>query len=126
MKILFVNALYFLIPILAIGQDNYDVANIPSALKSRAVATVRNDKTVVEMKSPEQVITTITCAITVYNKNGDRYASLPVYYNKSSEIKSLKGAIYNEMGILQKKIATKDFKDVSAVDNNTKSEVSKI
>ncbi|HAK27721.1 MULTISPECIES: DUF3857 domain-containing protein [Sphingobacterium] len=119
MKIVFINLLYFLLPILAIGQDNYDVANIPSTLKSRAVATVRNDKTVVEIKSPEQVITTITCAITVYNKNGDRYATLPVYYNKSTEIKSLKGAIYNEMGILQKKIATKDFKDISAVDNST-------
>ena len=119
MKILFVNLLYILLPILAIAQENYDVANIPSTLKSRAVATVRNDKTVVEIKSPEQVVTTTTCAITVYNKNGDRYATLPVYYDKSTEIRSIKGAIYNEMGILQKKISTKDFKDISAVDNST-------
>jgi hypothetical protein len=95
--------LYLLIPFASIGQENYDIANISPALKSRAVATVRNDKTVVEMKSPEQVTETVTRVITVYNKNGDYYAALPVHYNKSCEVKSLKGAIYNEMGILQKK-----------------------
>lgn len=119
MKTLFANLVYFLLPIAAIGQDNYDIANIPSALKSRAVATIRNDKTVVDVKSPEQVIETVTRAITVYNKNGDYYAALPIHYNKSNEIKNIKGAIYNEMGILQKKIASKDFKDLSAVDNST-------
>lgn len=119
MKLPFINLLYLLIPFASIGQENYDIANISPALKSRAVATVRNDKTVVEMKSPEQVTETVTRVITVYNKNGDYYAALPVHYNKSCEVKSLKGAIYNEMGILQKKIATKDFKDISAVDNST-------
>lgn len=119
MKTLFANLIYLLIPIVAIGQENYDIAHIPSALKSRAVATVRNDKTVVEVKSPEQVTETVTRVITIYNKNGDYYAALPIHYNKSIEIKSIKGAIYNEMGILQKKIANKDFKDLSAVDNST-------
>lgn len=119
MKTLFANLIYLLIPIVAIGQENYDIDRIPSALKSRAVATVRNDKTVVEVKSPEQVTETVTRVITIYNKNGDYYAALPIHYNKSIEIKSIKGAIYNEMGILQKKIANKDFKDLSAVDNST-------
>lgn len=119
MKTLFANLIYLLIPIVAIGQENYDIARIPSTLKSRAVATVRNDKTVVEVKSPEQVTETVTRVITIYNKNGDYYAALPIHYNKSIEIKSIKGAIYNEMGILQKKIANKDFKDLSAVDNST-------
>ncbi|ULT26413.1 hypothetical protein KUH03_05765 [Sphingobacterium sp. E70] len=51
MKTLFANLAYFLIPIASIAQENYDIAQIPGALKSRAVATVRNDKTVVEVKS---------------------------------------------------------------------------
>lgn len=119
MKTILTSLLYILFSIAAIGQQNYDVANIPSKLKTRAVATVRNDKTVVEIKSTEQVTETVTRAITVYNKNGDYYAALPIHYNKSNEIKNVKGAIYNELGIVQKKITSKDFKDLSAVDNST-------
>ena len=119
MKTAFFSLVYFLIPLVTIGQEDYDIAKIPAVLKSRAVATVRNDKTVVEVKSREQVIETVTRAVTVYNQNGDYYAAIPLHYNKSSEIKSVKGAIYNDMGILQKKISSKDFKDHSAVDNST-------
>jgi len=108
----------FLLLILGLSgfaQDNYDVDLIPTVLRNRANATIRNKETVVDMRSPDNVMYSVKQAITVLNKNGDENARLALFYDKNTSIKSIKGEIYNEVGKSVGKFSQGDFKDESAV-----------
>ncbi|TDS12436.1 DUF3857 domain-containing protein [Sphingobacterium paludis] len=98
------------------AQTIYDIQKIPKELKARAAATIRDESINIEMRSENDVVEKVKRAITVHNKSGDYYAAIPLYYNKSAAIKSIKGAVYNEFGIAIQKIAPKNFVDISAVD----------
>ncbi|WDF69847.1 DUF3857 domain-containing protein [Sphingobacterium oryzagri] len=98
------------------AQSSYAVQSIPQELKSRAAVTVRHESIYVEMRSENDVTQKVKKAITVHNKSGDYYAYIPLYYDKSSVIKSVKGIIYDEFGLPIKKINLKDFVDISAAD----------
>lgn len=100
---------------IVIAQDNYDVALIPSSMRNRANATIRNEETVVDMQSPTNVIYIVKQAITVLNKNGEDNARLVLFYDKSTAIKSVKGEIYDQVGKLVGKFSQNDFRDESAV-----------
>ena len=97
------------------AQDNYDADLIPSALRNRANATIRNEETVVDMRSRDNVLYSVKQAITVLNKNGDENARLVLFYDKNTAIKSIKGEVFNEFGKLTHKFSHGDFKDESAV-----------
>ncbi len=97
------------------AQDNYDADLIPVSLKSRANAVIRNEETIVDMRSPENVIYTVKKAMTVLNRSGDEEARLVLFYDKNTNIKSLKGEIYNEVGRVIGKFSQNDFRDESAV-----------
>ncbi len=93
----------------------YAVDSIPAALRNRANAVVRESKTVVDMGSVTNVAMNITNAITVFNKSGERYAELALFYDKNTSIKSVKGEIYDEFGKQITKFSLSNFKDESAV-----------
>lgn len=112
-KILFLA--YMFSTILASAQE-YAVESIPSGLKSRATAVLRNEHISIDMKNDNNITETVTRAITVLNKSGEDYAQLTVYYDKSKTIKDIKGAVYNEFGIQIHKFGQRDFKDYSATD----------
>jgi hypothetical protein len=95
---------------------NYAVESVPQALKSRAAVTIRNESVYIEMRAAHDVLQKVKRAITVYNRNGDNYAYIPLYYDKSATIKSVKGTIYDADGSPVRKINHKDFTDVSAAD----------
>ncbi|RZL30040.1 MAG: DUF3857 domain-containing protein, partial [Pedobacter sp.] len=97
------------------AQENYDADLIPSALRNRANATIRNEETVVDMRSRDNVLYSVKQAITVLNKNGDENARLVLFYDKNTAIKSIKGEVFNEFGKLTHKFSQSDFKDESAV-----------
>ncbi|MEJ7557880.1 MAG: DUF3857 domain-containing protein [Pedobacter sp.] len=99
------------------AQDysNYNVENIPATLKTRANAVIRNMETAVDMRAPENVIFTVKKVITVLNKNATEKAGLGLYYNKNTIIKSVKGLVLNESGIVVGKFSLSDFTDESAV-----------
>lgn len=97
------------------AQDNYDADLIPTNLRSRANATIRNEETVVDMRAPDNVIYTVKQVITVLNKNGENNASLELFYDKNTVIKSIKGEVYNAAGKLEGKFSQSDFIDESAV-----------
>jgi hypothetical protein len=101
----------------AFGQDNYDADLIPSNLKNRANATIRNEETTIDMRSPENVTLTVKQAITVLNKNGENQARLVLFYDKNTAVKSIKGEVYNASGILTGKFSQNDFTDESAVND---------
>jgi len=93
----------------------YAVDSIPAPLKNKANAVVRESKTVVDMSSVTNVAVNTTNAITVFNKSGERYAQLALFYDKKSSIKSVKGEIYDEFGKQIAKFSLSNFKDESAV-----------
>ncbi|RZL13501.1 MAG: DUF3857 domain-containing protein, partial [Pedobacter sp.] len=98
------------------AQENYDAELIPSALKSRANATIRNQETIIDMRAPDNVVQTVKQAITVLNKNGENAARLVIFYDKSITIKSIKGEVYNAAGKLTSKFTQSNFSDESAAD----------
>ncbi|WP_199120869.1 DUF3857 domain-containing transglutaminase family protein [Pedobacter sp. ASV28] len=99
------------------AQSNYAADLISPSLRNRANATIRNSETIVDMRAADNVILTLKTAITIWNKNGDGYAQLNLFYNKNISIKSVKGEIYNEFGKLTGKFSLSDFSDESAVSN---------
>lgn len=115
MKSTFLVLILFLNCFALFAQDNYDADLIPSALRNRANATIRNEETIVDMRSADNVLYSVKQAITVLNKNGDDNARLVIFYDKSRSIKSIKGEVYNEFGKLITKFTQNEFKDESAV-----------
>lgn len=95
----------------------YSVEAIPASLKNRANAVVRDNKTIVDMKSPDNVVLTVNSVITVLNKSGEKYSNLALFYDKNTSIKSVKGEIYDEFGKQITKFSLNNFKDESAVND---------
>ena len=104
-----------LLPFISSAQDNYDADLIPTALRSRANAVIRNEDITVDMRAVDNVVYTVKQSITVLNKNGENDASLVLFYDKSTVIKSIKGEIYTDFGKLYAKFTQRDFLDESAV-----------
>jgi len=107
--------LILLVATVLVKAQGYAVSQIPSTLKNRAHAIVRDSETIVDMRSPDNVIISISKAITVLNKNGDRQAQLALFYDKNISIKSAKGEVYDELGRQISKFSLSNFKDESAV-----------
>lgn len=114
MKVFSLTLSLWLISLFAKAQ-NYSVEQIPAPLKNRAHAVIRDSKTIIDMRSPENVLVSINKTITVLNKNGDRQAQLALFYDKNIAIKSAKGEIYDEFGKQISKFSLGNFKDESAI-----------
>lgn len=115
MKLLSFTLLLALVAPCVFAQDNYDADLIPSNLRSRANAIVRNSVVTVDMRATDNVSYTVSKAITVLNKNGENSARLVLFYDKNTSIKSIKGEVYNEVGKLSSKFSQSDFRDESAI-----------
>jgi transglutaminase-like putative cysteine protease len=98
------------------AQQKYEVSLIPKDLLSHAEAVIRANETTIEVKGLDAVSQHIKYVVTILNKNGDREAAKYLYYNKSEQIRSVKGNIYDEFGKLTNKILERDFEDRSATD----------
>ena len=95
------------------GQANYQVSQIPKELLTRASAVVRSMDLDIHVKDLDDVIYKYKIATTILNKNGDDEGGIYLWYNKSQQIKSVKGMVYDEFSNSVGKISEKDFKDVS-------------
>jgi len=116
MRFLFTCLFLLLVAAAGFAQDNYDVDLIPSNLRNRANACIRNEETVVDMRSADNVILNVKKAMTVFNQNGEDKARLVIYYDKNISIKNIKGEVYNSVGKLIRKFSQSDFSDMSAAD----------
>jgi hypothetical protein len=126
MRLFFLFCLIFEFLSPTFGQTAYEVNLISKDLLPRASAVVRNAETVIEVQSLDQVSYKYKKAITILNKNGDEDAAIYIWYNKSRSIKSIKGLIYDEFGKPVSKIVEKEFRDVSAADDNSLFEDSRL
>lgn len=96
------------------GNAQYQITEIPKELLSRAAATIREENILLELKAPNQLIETGKRIITIHNKSGAEFADLLFFYNKTKQIKEIKGEIFDENGHIIQKFSTKNFKDFSA------------
>lgn len=117
MKSLSLAILFSLGALCATAQSDYDADLIPSSIKNRANAVIRNSITTVDMRAADNVSYIVNTAITVLNKNGENDARIVLFYDKNTSIKNIKGEVYNEVGKLTGKFSQSDFKDESAVNS---------
>ncbi len=101
---------------LALAQQNYDTSLIPKELLPYACAVVRDDETNVTVEDFNSTILHEKKAVTILNKNGDFMASIGLEHDKSTVIRSIKGAIYNQFGKQTGKFSESDFEDNSEWD----------
>lgn len=99
----------------ASAQQIYPVASIAPGLLSRAGAVVRNSSMVIDVKAPDNVFYRMKYAVTILNASAADEAGIDLYYDKDSQIRSVKGVIYNELGLAVSKFSEKNFEDRSAV-----------
>jgi len=99
------------------AQLNYDASLIPKSLLSYASAVIRNKDETVEVKALDNTIYHIKAAITVLNENGNNLAHISIWHNKSVVIKSVKGTVYDAFGKKISKFSESDFSDVSAAND---------
>ena len=116
MKAIFALVCFTLLTVKGFGQDNYNAELIPSNLRKGANAVIRSEETNVDMRAPNNVIITVTKAVTILNKNGDENARLILFYDKNTAIKYIKGQVYNAVGKQLSKFNQNDFQDQSAAD----------
>lgn len=100
-----------------VKAQDYATDAIPASLKNRANAVIRDSKTTVDMRSPDNVLINISKAVTVFNKGGDVHGQLVLFYDKNISIKAVKGEIYDEFGKQKGKFSLSNFKDESAVND---------
>ena len=95
------------------------VSNIPKELLSRANATIRDYNQIIHIKAPDEVIETGNKIITIHNEASLEYGIVLFYYDKSTQIKEIKGEILDANGNQLKKFSLKDFEDKSSTDQST-------
>ena len=96
-------------------DPDFNVDKIDHALKEGAVAIVRSYSETFEVKSVNKAILTVRYAITILDKNGDRFADIKLSYDKFRKINNLKATIYNQDGDRIEKVKSSDIEDYSAV-----------
>jgi hypothetical protein len=96
------------------AQQNYAASLISKELLPYASAVVRSKEVKVEVKELDNTTYHIKTAITVLNKNGEDFAHIAVFYDKSIVIRNIKGMVYDEFGKQTGKFSGSDFLDQSA------------
>jgi hypothetical protein len=101
----------------ASAGDKYPVSTIPANLMKDAHVVKRAEEINFEVISTKSSKMDYKYVFTILNENGDKYAGFSESYNKFKRIESIEGYLYDKDGKLLKKVKTKDLSDVSAVDN---------
>jgi len=111
----FICFLYMLMTGTMLAQEHLAVSHIPENLKARANAVMRDQQWTIDMRAPNEVVLQVKQVLTIMNNTALEYARLAILYDKSTVIKTIQGAVYDEFGNLIKKINAKDLVDESAV-----------
>ncbi|KAA5546739.1 DUF3857 domain-containing protein [Adhaeribacter rhizoryzae] len=115
---------HFLLPIWVTFYNptpaaKYEVARVPEALKENAHAVVREHETTFTVKSVSAATKKIRYVVTILDENAAEHAILMVPYDKQSKVNYLKGTLYDQNGKETKQLKKSDIIDVSAVDNGS-------
>ncbi|SFE54329.1 Transglutaminase-like superfamily protein [Chitinophaga sp. CF118] len=113
-----ITCLFFLQSAFA-GDPDYNVSVIPAALKEKAHVVKRMEEMQVNITGSGDVITTHRYAITVFDASGDNDARMVAVYDKFTDIRSIRGALYDATGKQLKRLKQSDIEDMSAVDQGS-------
>jgi len=112
--------LFLVFAISLYSQDyNFEFSKIPENLINNANSVVLFEDTFIEVQSQNQMTIEVNSAVTVLNKLGDNHSNVYVPFDKNQKIKSIETFIYDATGKEIKKVKSKEYEDVSAVDGGT-------
>lgn len=112
-KILLSVCLFFIL--LELSSQTYSFDSIPGKLRQRADAVIRKDQCLYRITKPGNAVKRIKMAITLLNDNSKSYRLLAVYYDKFSRVNYIRGAVYDEKGMMIKSFGMSDIYDMSAI-----------
>ncbi len=99
--------------VIAFGQYNFAVSEIPEDLKSDVDAVIRFDETEFIVESIKSSVTKKHWAVTVFSEAGERQHSVfKAYYSKLSQIRRIEGTLYDAGGKVLKKLKNSDIQDI--------------
>jgi len=105
---------------------NYNAALIPDSLKKYADAVIRDQQVNLTIRNPAYLDYQFHEAVTVLDRNGRDAGDMIVPYDKFWKINSISARIYDADGSLIGKYKSKDFQDISAVEDFSLYEDSRI
>ncbi|HZY83107.1 MAG TPA: DUF3857 domain-containing transglutaminase family protein [Cyclobacteriaceae bacterium] len=118
-KPLLITACFALITIAACAKDiKYPVSSIPEELKKGVNLVVREDEMIIRIFSKKSYTVHVHFAVTIFNSNGQDYASTAVFYDKNIKLRDLKAAAYNADGEVIRKLKSSEITDRSAFDGS--------
>lgn len=120
MRIIFtlIFSFLFFYPLFAQKED-FQAMHLPAVLVENSNAIVRLKEVNVDIKSLKDVRIHQRIVITVLNSSGKRMSANYIYYDDDIKVRKAEAIVYNAMGKEIRKYKKKDFKDISAVDNNS-------
>src|ERR1700683_4619629 len=92
-----------------VSAQSYNVALIPDSLKKDARAVMREDETILEIKSPEKAIEKTHRVFTIINENADNIGGYSSWYDKFISINWIDGILYDANGKEVKHVKKKDM-----------------
>ena len=101
------------------GDGDYAVSKIPDSLMKNADVVMLFDEYNFEVVNLGKSVIKRKYAITIFNENGDDYASLYLFYDKLHSVNSMDGNLYDENGKKIKSLKKSEVKDISATDEGT-------
>lgn len=107
--------LLFLSLSLSTQAQEFATSKIPAALRKNADVVVRNEEEEINVLSTSKVIKNYKIVFSVMDKQGDDYATLAAFYDKSSSINNLKVILYDSLGVKVKDYNKNDFSDQSQI-----------
>ncbi|QHS58669.1 DUF3857 domain-containing protein [Chitinophaga agri] len=101
------------------GDPVYPAMLIPDSLKKNAHVVKRLEEVTVKINDPGDVRVTTHYVITVLDPKGERYARMYEYYDKLQDIRSIRGTLYDELGMPVKKLKQSDIEDLSGTGSSS-------
>jgi hypothetical protein len=95
-----------------LGQ--YSISDIPAELLTNSNSVVRKQEVLLTVHEIDKAVYRVTRVISILNENAIYSGNFRTHYNKFLQAKFISGSVYDENGIVQKKISRKDIKDYSA------------
>ncbi len=112
--ILFSALLFSINCILYAEENEYNVKKIPVQLIPEANAVIRKQSTRFEIKDESSAVEKDTLVVTIFNKEGQEYGILNLFYDKFIDIDELDGRILDSKGEEIRDLGKEDLKDYSA------------
>jgi transglutaminase-like putative cysteine protease len=98
------------------ADPKYAVGDIPTELKEKMYAVVREQKIQYKILSTSSTTFTYRKVITILNSKAKQFATLSVHYDKFTSVKSIKATVYDKMGKEVKRLKQNEVSDQSTYD----------